>query len=31
MMAYALLFVAAVCVLLLFNAMHFGIKFFMED
>ena len=27
----ALLFVAAVCVLLLFNAVHFGIEFFMED
>ena len=30
-MLYALLFVAAVCVLLLFNAVHFGIEFFMED
>jgi len=30
-MLYGLLFLAAVCVLLLFNAMHFGIDFFMED
>ena len=30
-MLYCLLFLAAVCVLLLFNAMHFGIDFFMED
>jgi len=27
-MLYALLFIAAVCVLLLFNAVHFGIEFF---